>query len=117
MPKKRNTHSRLTAEERLIEEKRAEVLRRQRELEQKLVKLPAAIAENQRRLQMESRERARRASPPISSGRVRSSGRRGPRRPSSTPARRARAARIQALALLALLALILFLVWRAIPAS
>jgi hypothetical protein len=117
MPKKKNSNPRLTAEERLIEEKRAEVLRRKRELEQRLVKLPAAIAENQRRLQLESRERARRASPAISSGRVRSSSRRSARRPSSTPARQARAARVQALALLALLALILFLVWRAIPAS
>lgn len=112
MAKKIPRAPRLTAEERRIEEQRAELLRKQRELEKRLVELPAVIEEQRKVSELRARERAERASPPISSVRSRGTRRPGPR---GTPGRRARIARVKALSLLVLFAIILFAVWRAIP--
>jgi len=114
MPRKPLRTTRQTAEERRIEQQRAELLRKQQELEARLVALPAVIEQQRKASEQKARDRARSASPPISPGRGRPVRRPGPR---GTPGRRARVARIKAVSLLALFVLILFLVWRAIPAG
>jgi hypothetical protein len=113
MPKRSGGPSKLSAEEKLIDKQREELLRKTKELEERLVKLPAVIEQNREIMQKELRRRAQQATGTISPGRSR--GPKRPRRPLGTPARRARQAKIQAMALLLLFAVIVFLVWRAIP--
>jgi hypothetical protein len=113
MPKRSGGPSKLSAEEKLIEKQREELLRKTKELEERLVKLPAVIEKNRELMQQEMRRRAQGATGTISPGRSRRP--RPARRPVGTPARRARQAKIQAVALLLLFATIVFLVLRAIP--
>ena len=97
--------------EKSLERKRAELLRRQKELEAKLVTLPSVIEARQREEAEMMSRRARGAGRPISPGSP------AARRPTRqwTPARRAKAARLKALALLVILAAIVLLVLNAIP--
>lgn len=116
MPKKSGPPSKLSAEEKRIEKQRMELLRKQRELEARLVALPAVIEKQREMIEKQARQRAQQASAPISPGRGRT-GKRPARRHGMPPSKRAQAAKLQALALLMLFALILFLVWRAIPSN
>lgn len=117
MARNRPSPSKLAAEERRIEEARAEILRKQRELQDRLVRIPAVIEQQRAQQERVARERAIKGAPSVSSGRARTSASRRPRRERLTPGRRAQAAKIRFFILLALFALILFLVWRAIPSA
>ncbi|MEX1118174.1 MAG: hypothetical protein WEB60_05200 [Terrimicrobiaceae bacterium] len=107
--------SRLAAEEKLIEKQHEDLLRKQKELEARLIKLPAVIEKQKVMIEEQARQRAKKAAPPISPGRSRA--RKTTKRNRGTPGRQAQVARIKAIALLAIFAVIIFLVLRAIPAG
>lgn len=107
--------SRLAAEEKLIEKQHEDLLRKQKELEARLIKLPAVIEKQKELIEEQARQRAKKAAPPISPGRSRA--RKTTKRTRGTPGRQAQVARVKAIALLAIFAVIIFLVLRAIPAS
>lgn len=108
--------NRLSAEEQNLEKQRAEILRKQQELQSKLKKLPAAIEEQQEQQRRLTKIRAQAAAPAISPDVRRLAGR---RRRANTPRRlpssQIFSAQIKTLALILVLFLILFLLWRAIP--
>jgi hypothetical protein len=105
---------RLIAEEKLIEKQREELLRKQKQLEARLVQLPAVIEKQKVLIEEQARQRAKKAAPPISPGRIRT-GRRPSHRNRGTPSRQAQAARLKAIALFLIFAIIVFLVLRSIP--
>ncbi len=107
--------SRLAAEEKLIEKQREDLLRKQKELEARLIKLPAVIEKQKELIEEQARQRAKKAAPPISPGRSRA--RKTAKRTRGTPGRQAQTARIKTIVLLAIFAIIVFLLLRAIPAS
>jgi len=114
MPKP--SKARLTAEEKLLEKQRADILRKQTELETKLRRLPAVLEAQEEMQRQRTKRRAMAAGPAISSGAGRSLTRRSQMRGGRrTPRREASAARTKTLILILILAVIVFLVWNAIP--
>lgn len=108
--------SRLTAEEKLLEKQRAEILRKQMELETKLRRLPAVLEAQEEMQRERTKRRAKDAGPAISSGAGRTLSRRTQKRGSRrTPRREASAAKAKALMLIFFLALIVYLLLQAIP--
>jgi hypothetical protein len=116
MPKPSKS-SRLTAEEKLLEKQRADILRKQVELETRLRKLPAVLEAQEEMQRERTKRRAMAAGPAISSGAGRTLTRRSQKRGGGrrTPRREASAARTKTLILILILAVIVFLVWNAIP--
>ena len=116
MPKPSGSRaSRLSAEERQLEEQRAEILRKQQELEKKLRILPAVLEQQKAQKREEDRRRAVSAGRAISSYPMARGGRRGRGKNLRTPSRQRWAAKIRTMALLALLAIILIVLWHRIP--
>lgn len=107
--------NRLSAEEQMLEKQRAELLRKQQELESRLKKLPSVLEEQQEQQRRLTKLRAETAVPAISSDIRRLGRRRRPAAPRRLPSSQLYSAQIKALALFAVLLLILFLLWRAIP--
>lgn len=105
--------SRLTAEERLLEKQRAEILRQQQELEKKLKRLPVQLAEKQEHKRIQAHRRAVEAGPAISS-RLGHRGR-GKSRSGRLPSRERWAAQVKTIILIIALAVIFGLLWQAIP--
>jgi len=114
MPKPSGSRAgRLSAEERLLEEQRAEIMRKQQELEKRLKILPAVMEQQQ----AQKREADRRHA--ASAGRAISSypNSRGARRGKSlrTPSRQRNAAKIKTAVLLIVLAVIFLVLWNSMP--
>jgi hypothetical protein len=108
--------SRLTAEERQLEQRRTENLRLQQELEKKLQRLPVQLAEQEEKKRAQAHQRAASAGRAISSHMGRSTPRgRGKNRP--LPSRERWAAQRNTLLLLFALAVIFFLLWNVIPSK
>ncbi len=109
--------SRLSAEERQLEQLHAEVLRKQQELEKKLIRIPAQIAAQEELKRAQAHERAVSAGPTISSGMGRGGSGRKPKK-KRLPSRVLFSARIKTAILLLILAVIFFLLWQSIvPAA
>jgi len=105
---KRRQDSNLTEEERQIKKARAELLRRQAELQKRMVRLPAEIAAKREENMRLVRERARTAQVTNIGG-----VRQGVRRHGRTPSRRAHDERVRFLILLVVLIVLGVLVWQA----
>jgi len=112
----RSKPSRLAAEEHLLEKQREDLLRKQQELEKKLVRLPAVLEAQEELKRQQARQRAAAARPPISDSR-RMRRNKGPSRTFRTPSRQRNNAKIWTLILLAVLAIIGFMLWNIIPTS
>ncbi len=109
---------RLSAEERLLEEQRAEILRKQQELEKRLKILPAVMEQQEAQKREADRRHAASAGRAISSypnSRSGRSARRG--RNLRTPSRQRAAAKIKTVALVVVLAVILLALWKSVPAQ
>ena len=106
---------RLSAEERLLEEKRAEILRKQQELEKRLKILPAVMEQQQAQRREADRRHAASAGRAISSYPNSHSVRRGRGKNLRTPSRQRSAAKIKTVALVIVLAVIFIILWKNIP--
>ncbi len=114
MAKRPNSKAtRLSAEERLLEQQRAEVMRRQQLLEKRLKVLPAVMEAQEEQKRELSRRRAAEGGRAISP----SMGRTGQKRRKALrmPSKERWYAKSQTLLLLAILAVIVFLLWNTIP--
>jgi len=114
--------SRLSAEERVLEQQRDEIVRKQQELERRLKRLPAAIEAQEEQKRELAKRRAAAAAPAISPY-VSRGGRGGTRRLRAktrtlrTPSKERMAAKLRTLSLLIALAVIFYLLLRAVPTS
>lgn len=106
--------SRLTADERRLEQLHAETLQKQRELEKKLQRLPVQLAAQKEAQRKQDYQRAKDAGRPISS-RPRGKGLRV--RTRQMPSQQTWAAKRNTLILLLVLGLIVFLLWNVIPTN
>jgi hypothetical protein len=106
--------SRLSAEERQLEEMRSEILRKQQELEKRLKILPAVMEQQEAQKREADRRRAASAGRAISAY-PSSRTRRGRGKNLRTPSRQRTAAKIKTAALLIALAIIFFVLWNSIP--
>ena len=106
--------SRLSAEERQLEQLHAENLRQQQELEKKLKRLPLQIAAEQEQKRAYAHRRAVTAGQPISLRPGTGRGR-GKNRTLRMPSRERFSAQIKTAILLIALAVIFFLLWHAVP--
>lgn len=99
-----------------MEEQRAEILRKQQELENRLKILPAVMEQQEAQKREADRRRAQSAGRAISSY-AGSRGTRGGRRGKSlrTPSRQRAAAKIKTAALVILLIIIFVMLWNAMP--
>jgi len=111
--------SRLSAEERLLEQRRAELIQQQQELQRKLIRIPAEIAAQAEQKRARAHQRAVSAGPVISSrpGRSGSSRSRGKNRSLHMPSRQRFYAQVKTAILLVILAVIFFLLWRSVVPS
>ena len=109
--------SQLNLEERRIEQLRAEILRRQQELENRLVRIPSVIERKKQEQKRLARERSLRSTTPISYHRSRSAPSRKVHLHLTPPSRIAKAAKIRFFLLLSLFVFITYLVWKAIPSN
>ena len=107
--------SKLSAEERQLEQLRAENLRLQQELEKKLKRLPVQLAAQEEQKRAQAHRRAVSAGPAISS-RMGQRGR-GKNRALSMPSRQRWVAQRNTILLLLALGVIFFLLWRVIPST
>ncbi len=116
MPKpSRSKAGRLTAEEKLLEQQHAELLRKQQELTSRLERLPAVVAEQQAQ---KRKLRAEAAGPAISPYGSRTGGKRGRSRGRTkkvTPFRERWVTQFKTFGWLIVLAVIIFMVLKAIP--
>lgn len=107
--------TRISAEERQLEQQRAEVMRRQQLLEKRLKVLPAVMEAQEEQKRELSRRRAAEGGRAISPSMGRN-GRRGARSKAlRMPSRERWYAKTQTLVLLVILAIIVFLLWNTIP--
>lgn len=109
--------SRLSAEERQLEDMRSEILRKQQELEKRLKILPAVMEQQEAQKREADRRRAVSAGRAISSYPGSRGGRRGRGKDLRTPSRQRTAAKIKTAALLLALAIILIVLWNSIPSA
>ena len=111
--------SRLSAEERQLEQLHADILRQQQELEKKLKRLPVEIAAQAEQKRARDHQHNLYAGPVISSrpGRAGSSRGRGKNRSLEMPSRQRFYAQIKTAILLITLAVIFFLLWRSVVPS
>lgn len=106
--------SRLTADERLLEQRHAEILRKQKELEKRLIHIPVQLAEQKEKKRKQAHQRAKDAGRTISS---RPGGKRLPLRTRHMPSRQTWVAKRNTMILLIALGIIFFLLWNVIPTS
>lgn len=109
--------SRLSAEERQLEQMRADIMRQQQELEKKLKRLPVQFAEQEEQKRAQAHRRAAQAGPAISSRLGRGGRGRGKNRALRMPSRERWIAQRNTLLLILALAVIFFLLWRVIPSA
>ena len=103
----------MSAEERLLEEQRAEIMRKQQELEKRLKILPAVMEQQEAQKREADRRHAASAGRAISSYPNSRGGARGGRRGKNlrTPSRQRAAAKIKTAALILILAIIFLVLW------
>lgn len=108
--------SRLSTEERQLEQMRADILRQQQELEKKLKRLPVQLAAQEEEKRVQAHKRAASAGPAISSrmGRGGRSGK-GRNKTLRMPSRERRSAQIKTIAFVIILAIIVFFLLNVIP--
>jgi hypothetical protein len=109
--------SRLAAEERMLEQRREEILRKAQELEQKLKVLPTVIEAQEEQKRALAKRRAQSAGRAISPYAMGGGGRRTRARSMQTPSRLRYAAQVKTMALLIALAIIFVLLWRVVPST
>ena len=118
MPKPSGSRAgRLSAEERLLEEQRSEILRKQQELEKRLKVLPAVMEQQQAQKREADRRHAASAGRAISSYPNSRAGRSRRGKNLRTPSRQRTAAKIKTVALLIALAIIFIVLWNSIHPS
>ena len=106
--------SRLSADERRLEQLHAETLQKQKELEKKLKRLPVQLAEQKEEKRKQAHQRAKDAGRTISS---RPGGKRHRLQTRNMPSRQTWVAKRNTLILLLALGIIVFLLWNVIPTS
>lgn len=106
--------SRLTADERLLAQRHAENLQKQKELKKRLERLPAQLAEQKEEKRKQAHQRAKDAGRTISS---RPGSKRLRVQTRHMPSQKARVAKRNTLILLLALGIIVFLLWNVIPTT
>lgn len=109
--------SRLAAEERVLDQRREEIMRRAQELEQKLKVLPTVIEAQEEQKRALAKRRAASAGRAISPYAMGGGGRRTRAKSMPTPSRQRYAAQVKTMALLIALAIIFVLLWRVVPST
>lgn len=111
MPRPSSKGSRLSAEERLLEQQRAEILRKQQELEKRLKRLPAVLEAKEQQRRDETKRRAALAGPALSPD-MRPVGRRASPRRRELPSQKLRQVQFRTLLFVLILAGISLMLWR-----
>ncbi|MDX2079670.1 MAG: hypothetical protein SFU53_02710 [Terrimicrobiaceae bacterium] len=109
--------TKLTAQERLLQQQEEELRRREQELQRKLKQIPAQLEEKRRRERELVRQRVAASTPAISLGGARAtrSSRAQASRGRRLPASELQTARIKFIVLCVILATLVILLWRSIP--
>ena len=111
MPRPSPKGSRLSAEERQLEQQRAEIMRKQQELEKRLKRLPAVLEAQEQQKRDETKRRAAMAGPAISPD-MRRVGKRSVKQRRSLPSQERRQAQFRTLLFVIILIGISLMLWR-----